>query len=60
MKIYSYSGTVLDLPYRFGADEDAMHLDQGFSMPGLLMDNPGAAIALCACLMMMLGSADFD
>jgi hypothetical protein len=31
-----HSGTVLDLPYRFGADEDRMHLDNGFNMNSLM------------------------
>ncbi|CAB9521275.1 Metacaspase-1 [Seminavis robusta] len=48
-----HSGTVLDLPYRFGADEDAMHLDKGFDMGGLL-GGVEAAAGLC-CLLSLIG-----
>lgn len=43
-----HSGTVLDLPYRFGADEDAMHFDNGFNI-GSLVGGAGDAIACCIC-----------
>ena len=55
-----HSGTVLDLPYRFGADEDAMHLDKGFNIDSLL-GTAGGAIALCLCMQMLAGMMDgFD
>ena len=47
-----HSGTVLDLPYRFGADEDAMHLNKGFNMDSLLGNAADAAI-LCVCLSLL-------
>ena len=41
-----------DLPYRFGADEDRMHLDRGFNMNSLIGDAAGA-VALCLCMNMV-------
>jgi hypothetical protein len=52
------TGTVLDLPYRFGADDDQMHIDKGFNMNSLLgtLGDVGTAVAICACLAMLMGS----
>lgn len=49
-----HSGTVLDLPYRFSADDTQMRLDQNMNMENFLGKlNPGT-IALCACLGLLL------
>ncbi|GKY92137.1 hypothetical protein MPSEU_000185100 [Mayamaea pseudoterrestris] len=48
-----HSGTVLDLPYRFSADDSQMHVDQGFKMQSLGM---GAQVAIGCCLFMLLES----
>jgi len=46
-----HSGTVLDLPYRFSADDSQMRIDQGFNMNSMLGKLGGAAdVAACACL----------
>lgn len=50
-----HSGTVLDLPYRFSADDSKMRLDQG-AMSGIPMLDPGM-IMCCACLAMTLMDA---
>ena len=52
-----HSGTVLDLPYRFSADDSKMHVDQGFKMD-TFMGKLGAAgdVVACACLGLCLGS----
>lgn len=47
-----HSGTVLDLPYRFGADEDAMHLDQGVNLAALA-GGVAEVAELCLCAMAM-------
>lgn len=46
-----HSGTVLDLPYRFSADDSKMHIDQGFNMNSM-MNKLGQAgdLVACACL----------
>jgi len=46
-----HSGTVLDLPYRFSADDSQMRIDQGFNMNSF-MGKLGAAgdVVACACL----------
>lgn len=49
-----HSGTVLDLPYRFGADEDKMHLESGFNMNSLGVA-AGGAVALCVCMDLLGG-----
>ena len=49
-----HSGTVLDLPYRFGADEDAMHLDKGFNLDSFL-GGAGEVAAVCLCMSMLDG-----
>jgi hypothetical protein len=49
-----HSGTVLDLPYRFSADDSQMRLNQGFNVNDFM--GAPAAIACCACLMLMLMS----
>lgn len=43
----------MDLPYRFGANEDAMHLDKGFNMNSLMGGELGAAVGFCLCLSML-------
>jgi hypothetical protein len=47
-----HSGTVLDLPYRFSADDSKMRIDQGNanSLFGKLGDMDVAQVACCACL----------
>lgn len=45
-----HSGTVLDLPYRFAADDDQMRLDQGMNMNSFLGKLDAGNVALCACL----------
>ncbi|KAL7573324.1 hypothetical protein ACA910_011687 [Epithemia clementina (nom. ined.)] len=52
-----HSGTVLDLPYRFSADDSEMHVDQGFQMNTLLgkLGQAGDVVA-CACLGLCLAS----
>lgn len=53
------SSTVLDLPYRFGADDTKMRLDRAFNMNNI-MSKLGSreAIACCACIAFMLLSGD--
>jgi len=53
-----HSGTVLDLPYRFSADDTKMRIEQGFRIESLLGRAP-EAIACCACLALVLFS-DMD
>jgi hypothetical protein len=50
---------VLDLPYRFGADDTKMRLDRAFNMNNI-MSKLGSreAIACCACIAFMLLSGD--
>ena len=43
-----HSGTVLDLPYRFSADDSEMHIDDSFDLAGLLGDP--ATILCCASM----------
>ena len=45
-----HSGTVLDLPYRFGADDSQMRLDNSMNMENFLGKLDPGQIALCACL----------
>ena len=45
-----HSGTVLDLPYRFSADDTQMRLDQNMNMDNFLGKLDPGSIALCACL----------
>lgn len=55
-----HSGTVLDLPYRFSADDSKMRIDQSFNMNSLLgkLGQMDAGTALCcACLAFMLADA---
>ena len=49
-----HSGTVLDLPYRFSADDTQMRLDQNMNMDNFLGKLNPASVALCACLGLML------
>ena len=50
-----HSGTVLDLPYRFSADDTAMHFDQaGFK--GVLGNVDMETVMCCAFLGFMLAS----
>ena len=53
-----HSGTVLDLPYRFSADDSRMHVDQGFNMNSLLgkLGQGGGDIIVCACLGLCLAN----
>lgn len=56
-----HSGTVLDLPYRFGANEDKMHFDQGFNLNSIMGSGAMQAVGLCVCMTMlfdMLGGLD--
>jgi hypothetical protein len=46
-----HSGTVLDLPYRFSADDSQMRMNKGFSMQGLA---DAEAILCCACMALLL------
>jgi hypothetical protein len=58
-----HSGTVLDLPYRFGADEDKMHFDKGFNISSLMGGGAMQAVGLCLCLNAvsnLLGDLAFD
>ena len=48
-----HSGTVLDLPYRFGADDSQMRVDQGFNIQSL---GVGAQVAIGCCLFMLLNA----
>lgn len=48
-----HSGTALDLPYRFSADDTKMRVDQGFNINSL---GVGAQVAIGCCLMMLLNS----
>lgn len=54
-----HSGTVLDLPYRFSADDSQMRIDQDFNM-NTFLGKMGVleAAACCACLFLLL--SDFD
>eukprot|EP00977_Amphora_coffeiformis_P028903 scaffold37799_cov176-Amphora_coffeaeformis.AAC.7 len=55
-----HSGTVLDLPYRFSADDSQMRLDQGMNMDNFLGKLDPGSVALCACLgFMMMNMLDF-
>ena len=55
-----HSGTVLDLPYRFSADDSKMRLDQGMNMDNFLGKLDPGSVALCACLgFMMMNMLDF-
>lgn len=55
-----HSGTVLDLPYRFSADDSQMRLDQGFNIDQYLL--PAAAVCCCiecldpGCLMQLVAN----
>jgi metacaspase-1 len=46
-----HSGTALDLPYRFSADDSQMRINQSFSMDGLM---DVQTVLCCACMAMML------
>lgn len=50
------TGTVLDLPYRFSADDSQMRIDKGFNMSSLLgnIGDVGTAMMICGCLAMMM------
>jgi hypothetical protein len=57
----AHSGTVLDLPYRFSADDTKMRLDRAFNMKSLMSKlggNQNAIMAMCGCLMYMLLSGN--
>jgi hypothetical protein len=49
------SGTVLDLPYRFSADDTKMRLESAFNMKKMMgkLAQP-EALACCACLLFLL------
>lgn len=51
-----HSGTVLDLPYRFGADDTKMRIDKG-SMQGILGKLDVQTVVCCALLACFLASA---
>uniref|UniRef100_A0A7S1VWZ7 Peptidase C14 caspase domain-containing protein n=1 Tax=Grammatophora oceanica TaxID=210454 RepID=A0A7S1VWZ7_9STRA len=53
-----HSGTVLDLPYRFGADDSEMRPDNGVNM-GKLLGSPEAVVGILVCLYCCLGGMDF-
>jgi hypothetical protein len=55
LELNAHSGTVLDLPYRFSADDTKMRLDRAFNMKSLMgkLAQP-EALACCACLLFML------
>jgi hypothetical protein len=59
LELNTHSGTVLDLPYRFSADDTKMRLDRAFNMKSLMgkLAQP-EALAFCACLMFMLLSGN--
>lgn len=42
-----HSGTVLDLPYRFSADDSKMRIEKGFNVDALMGVQ---AVMCCACL----------
>jgi len=52
-----HSGTVLDLPYRFSADDSQMRIDNGFNLTSMLgkMGAP-EAVACCLCLALILSN----
>jgi hypothetical protein len=52
-----HSGTVLDLPYRFGADDSQMHLDKGFSL-GKFGVQEAICCAMLACMVMSMMDGD--
>jgi hypothetical protein len=56
------TGTVLDLPYRFSADDDQMRIDKGFNMQSLLgnIGDVGTAMMICGCLAMMMSGMMHD
>jgi len=56
-----HSGTVLDLPYRFSADDSKMRIEKGFNIDSLMgkLGDP-ATIVCCACLAMLLADALMD
>jgi hypothetical protein len=56
---HTHSGTVLDLPYQFTADDNKMRLDPAFNMNNLMskLAQP-EALACCACLLFMLLSGN--
>jgi DUF1009 family protein len=57
----NHPGTVLDLPYRFSADDSQMRIDKGFSMANLLGNvDVGTAMVVCGCLAMMLAGVMSD
>ena len=46
-----HSGTVLDLPYRFSADDEEMKLDNNFDFGDFLLRyGEPVAVGVCACL----------
>jgi hypothetical protein len=45
-----HSGTVLDLPYRFSADDSQMRIDQRVNFAKF----DAGQVALCACLGLLL------
>ena len=49
-----HSGTVLDLPYRFSADDSQMRIDNSMNMENFLGKFDASQIALCACLGLLL------
>lgn len=56
LRICIMTGTVLDLPYRFSADDSQMRIDKGFNMSSLLgnIGDVGTAMMICGCLAMMM------
>jgi hypothetical protein len=54
-----HSGTVLDLPYRFGADDTKMRLDQKMNMKNFLGKLDPGTIALCACVGLLFADMMF-
>ena len=46
-----HSGTVLDLPYRFSADDSKMRLDQNMNMNSFLASLGGAQQAICCAFL---------
>jgi hypothetical protein len=49
-----HSGTVLDLPYRFSADDTKMRVDQSFNLSAF--GQIGAQVAIGCCIMILLQS----
>lgn len=49
-----HSGTVLDLPYRFSADDSQMRIDSNMNMQNFFGKFDAGQVALCACLGLLL------